>query len=508
MKKLIYINLLLLAVLCACSKDYLETKPTNSTGSSTVFATTDNAALAVNGLAKLMTRQYLESQGFNGEGTIKMYYGNYPGNDFYVNLPGWSNIINATFYDNTNSIYCYYPWYYYYRIIGNANSIIVNINEAEGPESEKQFIKAQALSYRAYSYMMLAQLYGFRWSDSNNGNSDGVVLRLDESTGDLPVSTLGETYGQIYTDLNEAITLYEASGKHRESSENYHPDIEVAYAIYARAALNRQDYATAEDYARKARENHALMSASEYQAGFCNPNSEWIWSCHGSLEETLYYYSYFAYIGYNSNASAVRNTPKCISKELYEKIPSTDIRKKLFLDPVDLSYNLSTGAAGAALKAKAFELYPDIYETSTIFAYMQFKIKNNENPGVGYLNNFRSSEMYLIEAEAKYFQGKSAVEIQEVMNDLVRNSGRDGAYNCTKTGEELLADIKLYRTIELWGEGFDWFDMKRWGDAIDRKDAGRGGNFSSSLAVRIEPNLNSKWTWKIPLKETDFNNAL
>jgi hypothetical protein len=62
----------------SCSEEYLDTAPTSETATTTIFETAANAKLAINGINKLMTRQYLSSQGFNGEGTIKMYYGNYP----------------------------------------------------------------------------------------------------------------------------------------------------------------------------------------------------------------------------------------------------------------------------------------------------------------------------------------------------------------------------------------------------------------------------------------------
>ena len=507
MNKIYQAGLLALA-LCAgsCKKDYLNTTPTSSTNPAVTFESTTNAKLAVNGLAKMMTIQYLSSQGFNGEGTIKMYYGNYPGNHFFVNLSGWATLINGTLNENVSSIYDYYPWYYYYKIIANANAIITFIDAASGTDADKSFIKAQALTYRAYCYMMLAQLYGNRWADSDNGNAPGLVLRADMSDGDLKRSTLSESYAFIYKDLDNAIALYTSSGKSR--AQNFEVNVNVAYAIYARAALNRQDYATAESYAVKARTGYPLMSVADYKAGFSNPNKEWIWSSYGASDETLYFYSYQAYIAYNSSASAVRSTPKCISRELYNKIPDTDIRKDLFLDPKTDPYTTATGAAGAVLKARAFKLYPDIYPTSNVFAYMQFKIKANDQPGVGNLNHFRSSEMYLIEAEAKYFQNKPAAEIQQVLTDLTQGSGRDASYTCTKTGTDLLTEIKTYRAIELWGEGFDWFDMKRWGDTIVRHNYAAGGNFLTALAVTITPQSNNKWTWKVPLKETDYTGAL
>jgi hypothetical protein len=172
----------------SCEKDYLDTNPTSETATSTIFETTEGAALAVNGLNKLTTMQYLGSQGFNGEGTIKMYYGNYPGNHFSVNLPGWSSVINSQYHENVTSIYLYYPWYYYYRIIGNANAIILNIDNATGLQSEKDFIKAQALTYRAYCYFNAFAVVLRTLERFQNGASKGLVLRLDASTGDMPLS--------------------------------------------------------------------------------------------------------------------------------------------------------------------------------------------------------------------------------------------------------------------------------------------------------------------------------
>ncbi len=510
MKKILKISIAALSgamLLVSCSKDYMNTTPTSSTATATIFESTKNAALAINGICKLMTRQYLGSQGFNGEGTIKLYTGEYPGDNFFTNLPGWASVINATLHDSKTSTYNYYNWYYYYMLIGNANAIIANIDNATGEDNEKQFIKAQALSFRAYSYMMLLQVYSVRWSDSSNGSADGVVLRLDTSTDEMPLSTMAECYKQIYADLDEAISLFTSSELTPDSGDNFSPSIDMAYATYARAALNRQDYSTALAMAAKARANHPLMSNAEYKQGFSTPNKEWIWSCYGAADETLYYYSYFAYVSYNSSASAVRTYPKCISKEVYDKIPETDLRRGMFLDPKDYSYTKSSGLAGKDLDAYARSLYPKIYSTAKVYAYMNFKFANVEQPGVGNLNNFRSAEMYLIEAEANYFL-KDEKAAQNSLNALTRDSGRDAAYNCTATGTDLLEEIKLYRRIELFGEGFNWFDLKRWGDSLKRSSPDDGGNYLAVLAVSYDAKDKNNWTWIIPSRETDYNKLI
>ena len=113
---------------------------------------------------------------------------------------------------------------------------------------------------------------------------------------------------------------------------------------------------------------------------------------------------------------------------------------------------------------------------------MQFKFQNTANAGIGHVNHFRASEMYLIEAEAKCHLGGKDSEVQQLLTELTQGSGRDPEYTCTKTGADLLEEVCLYRRIELWGEGFDWFDHKRWNKTIVRK-AHPEGSFHSSFAI-------------------------
>lgn len=497
-----YLVLLLVALLTGCESDFLQTSPENRTSPDQVFKTTENAEYAINGLAKIMTRRHLDDQGFNGEGTIKMYYGNYPGQYMSIDLSNFQNTINGTHTSNNSSKYTYYPWHYYYQMISNANIIIENVGHAEGSESQKAAIMAQALAYRGYSYFMLIQLYGDRWVDSSNGSSPGVVLRLQPNNDELPLSTLGEVYDQVYSDFDDALHLFEISNFQRK--ENYEIDKNVVQAMYARAAITKQDYDLAEKYSIKARQGFPLMGVDDYLDGFANPTSEWIWSSFGSVVETLGFYSFQAYIAYNSNSANVRNSPRMISKELFDALPSTDIRRGLFLDPENFDYNQNNGRAGKNLENKGRALYPDIQSNARIYAYMQFKFVANDLPGVGNLNHFRSSEMLLIEAEAAYFL-KNEDKARDLLVELNADSGRDPNYSVTASGTDLFQEIKKYRAIELWGEGFDWFDLKRWKDSRIRKSYNEGGNFLALFGGETPPNANNNWKYVIPLRETDYN---
>ena len=499
----------------ACDTEYLDTMPTAQVSTATVFETTENAKMAVNGIARLMVMQQLGTQTQCGEGTIKFMHGEYLGENFSrpALASGWNTVMNATYFESMTSMYAYYPWYYYYMLMGNANTIIDNIDNAKGPDAEKQFIKAQALTYRAYCYTMLVQFYCWRWVDSNNGTSltnlmDGLVLRTEAniSETDIPLSSSGEIYKQIYSDLDQAIDLFQKSSLTR--SKIWEPNINVAYATYARAAITKQDYTKAAEMAPKARQGFALMSNTEYFAGFSAPNSEWIWGSYGGEDQTLYFYGFHSYMAFDAETSIIRTYPVCISKTLYEKIPASDIRKKMFLDPGTTTYNsVGTIPTNDPLAVSTRAAHPPMTSSFVIAAYMAFKFSIKGSIGVGYVNHFRASEMILIEAEANYFTNNYTAA-QNLLNTLTRSSGRDPEYTCTATGADLLKEIKFYRAVELWGEGFDWFDKKRYNDPIVRLGFTAGGNFGSPTDKDRPVDEGNNWTHVTPLIERENNKAV
>lgn len=522
----------------SCAGDYLDTAPTDSTGATDAVGTTANAMKALNGIAKIMTTQHSYfGGGFAGENNIMIQYESYPSENYNYNYyaSGWSPIFNQEFHTRTNSIYDAYAWYYYYTIAGNANTILANIDNAEGTEAERNFVKASALTFRAYAFEKLVHYYCWRWQDSNNGASQGIVLRLDESTGGQGYATLAETYAQIYKDLDEAIMLFEQSGMDRNASQVWMPNINVAHAIYARAALTKQDYTKALTEAKLARQNYPLMSNAEYHAGFCNPTSEWIFGSFGSAQENNWYWSYgtqYACNGYYANAAGAANGAGSIGRELINRIPNDDARKALFLtedkfpgynfndgSAMDLGYGI-LGMGDDAEKADA--LWEEAaaycqkmavsgleapYQAGYMYLGGQLKFYVFDTPGVSYLPFIRSSEMVLVEAEANYFLNDETAARASLV-ELNATSGRNPEYTCDKSGEALWNEIMDYRELELWGEGFAWSDYKRWNRDIVRHSFAEGGNAHISVAKTIPASGVNKWTWDVPLNETDYNDEL
>lgn len=522
----------------SCAGDYLDTAPTDSTGATDAVGTTANAMKALNGIAKIMTTQHSYfGGGFAGENNIMIQYESYPSENYNYNYyaSGWSSIFNQEFHTRTNSIYDAYAWYYYYTIAGNANTILANIDNAEGTEAERNFVKASALTFRAYAFEKLVHYYCWRWQDSNNGASQGIVLRLDESTGGQGYATLAETYAQIYKDLDEAIMLFEQSGMDRNASQVWMPNINVAHAIYARAALTKQDYTKALTEAKLARQNYPLMSNTEYHAGFCNPTSEWIFGSFGSAQENNWYWSYgtqYACNGYYANAAGAANGAGSIGRELINRIPNNDARKALFLTEDKFpGYNFNDGSAmdlGYGIlgmgddEKKADALWEEAaaycqkmavsgleapYQAGYMYLGGQLKFYVFDTPGVSYLPFIRSSEMVLVEAEANYFLNDETAA-RAALVELNATSGRNPEYTCDKSGEALWNEIMDYRELELWGEGFAWSDYKRWNRDIVRHSFAEGGNAHISVAKTIPASGVNKWTWDVPLNETDYNDEL
>ena len=531
------------AILASCGSDYLDTVPTESISDENAVATTENAYKTLNGVAKTMTIQQPGSspstyrQGFCGENAIMRLYENLPSQNYNYNsyASGWADIHNQRMHTSRTTIYNHYAWFYYYQIITQANVIINRIDNATGPEADKKFIKASALTFRAYGYEKLIHYYCPRWQDSNNGAAEGVVLRLDESNGDLAPSTMAEVYTQIYQDLDNAINLFRESGINRKAEQVWIPNINVAHAVYARAALYKQDYSKALAEATAAKANYPLMSNDSYKAGFCNPTSEWIWGCYGSSDENNWYWSYGVQGACNGYYAAAANTGAgSIGRELINRIPDGDVRKELFLtesalgidasnplqveqtygiigynlntDPVSYSDSLAHDAAKRYIEAHQIKGLPKAYESEYYHIDGQLKFWVTDRPGVGYLPLIRTSEMVLIEAEANYFLGNTAAA-QAALVELNATSGRNPSYTCTKTGQDLFEEIKDYREVELWGEGHGWSDYKRWNIPVVRHSFAQGGNAHVSVAVTIQPNEANNWTWVIPERETLYNDG-
>ena len=580
--------------LTGCSSDYLDLKPESNPSDVEVMASTESAALVINGICRSMYAQYQSTNWnqFIGEAYINTLIDDANGQDYISGLFGammGNDISNATGWNNSNLILYAAPWMYYYNLINQCNKVLDVWDSAiVGPENERAFIKAQALTLRAHAYSKLVAFFGPRWVDSNEGDTYCLVLRTHSSTENEPLATMKDALDLIYSDLNTALDLFDnATGVNRVAK--FAPDKNIAYGVLARAALLKNDWATAQTAAKAAREGYEIMDNDTYMSGFYVDNNDFMWTS-SDLESDYYYWSFGAH--YAANGLYVQNWgvgAGAIDINLYRQLDPNDIRRQCFLTPdkigvlvaanrawnpgkiteadwwapslVDASKDCNL-QAGPYVRAQAGEdgkwglynvavryckyYYDTLYKgnkediplESNFYLYYTYDVKGDvllgvENDrsmygtlvvipfgaqykflsraqyGAGSYPYMRASEMCLIEAEAAY-HNNDVTTAQNCINEI--NGKRIPGYSCTKTGEDLLNEIRLCRRIELWGEGHSFTDFKRWNLPIDRQawvaDDPTSGNRMKERSGRTETSDNFGWRFLVPQSESNYNTAV
>jgi hypothetical protein len=486
MKFLKYILIGLVGVLgfTSCDKEYLDTTPTDAYGDVFVFSTADNAMVALNGIHRAMYTTYNSRQNQSGQNSM-MINVDLLGEDLVMTTAGngwFNNEYKWLDHRNSNGWLTYFPYQFYYKIIGNANTIIANIDNTSGDPLLKAQVKGEALAYRGWAYFNLIQLYAKRYDAATAATAPGVPLLIVQSPDPQPRATVAAVYEQIIADLEASISLLSTPYKAYPKSHFTAP---VVNGIRARVALTMGDYPTAASFANIARTttSASLMSNTQYKAGFNDAtNSEWMWATIMIADQQVYFYSYFAYMSWNFNSTNIRGNPKAINSNLYNLISATDVRKTLW-EPAPTTVNFP-------LPSTSYSRRP----------YMQRKFGVKDfTSSVGDIPYMRLAELFLIEAEAKARTG--AADAADVLYTLAVN--RDPSYvKSTNTGDALVQEILLQRRMELWGEGFRFFDLKRLDLPLNRA----GSNHNATLAVTMDvPAGDNRWQFLFPIEEVNAN---
>lgn len=472
----------------SCSQDYLETVPTDQLSASSVFTSTQGAWGALNGIHRSMYIQYNSSQANGGFAGLYLYI-DFMGNDLVFNTTSSSWYLGAyRWVDHRNENATLVLWWNnLYRVISNANQIINNIDNIQGVEAEKGYIKGQALAYRAWAHFMLVQLFADRYVPGGTNSHAGVPYMNEITFVGQSRNSVADVYTRINADIDNAITLLTGYTRANKS----HINKSVAQGIKAQIALVQGDWAGAASAANAARQGVSFMSTAQHSEGYSQvANPEFIWASYVQEDQTLYFYSFYAQISHNFNSTIIRTSPKSINADLYNAISATDVRKT-FWYPTAVASRL-----------------PEVPPSGVRFNYMNSKFKAfSVADGRGDFPWLRVAELYLIEAEALARQSGKEADAKAVLYLLAKN--RDPQYVLSaNTGQSLINEILIQRRVELWGEGRNWTDLKRLNLPLDRPSAttyGQGKHVQSACTVFTVPAGDKTWTWMIPRSEIDAN---
>ncbi|PSL49626.1 SusD-like starch-binding protein associating with outer membrane [Chitinophaga niastensis] len=489
MKRILYIFVAFAVsgtVLTSCKKDYLNTSPTEAIEDGALFTDAKGGWAALNGIHRAMYSAY-DNQDQTGQGTV-MIDADMLGDDLVMTAAGngWFNsTYQWTMHRNTSAAHLKFVYYFYYRIIANANKIIEHIDQASGSDADKNAIKGEALAYRGWAHFQLVQLFGSRYDATKKPNSqDGVPLLTKFTIEPQPRASVEDVYAQVNKDLDASLVSlagYKRAGKS-------HFDSLVVFGLKARVALTMQDWSNAAKYAVKARttNTYGLMTNTDYVKGFNSvENREWLWGSYQTDDQTTAFNGFFAYMSINFSSTNIRSNPKAINKLLYARLTATDVRSQLW-DPTGKNFTVP---------APSFKKFP----------YMNQKfVAKGASSSVGDVPYMRIAEMYLIEAEAQAQLGQDGLAADALF--AVANN-RDPKYTrTTNTGQALKDEIAIQRRLEFWGEGFRFFDLKRQNLPLDRTNS----NHDAVLALQLMkmPAGDNQWQWLFPQDEINANPKL
>jgi hypothetical protein len=485
----------------ACSKEKMNTFPTDQVSEGIVFTSLANIEKALNGAYRATYNQFT-NQHRDGHGAV-MILMDAMGEDYVRSRTGYTYHRGAYRWEDhrnpSSANVVGFVWDFYYLIVGNLNKILDNIDEVEGDPARKARIKAEALTLRAWAHHYLIQLYAKRYQEGGNNTQPGIPINLTHSITSTGRGTVEAAYQAINDDLDQAISIF---GGAIARTLKTHINISVAQGVKARVLLTQHRYAEAALMAKAARESfasetnagEAIMSENDYFAGFSNlSNVEWMWGVQQLEQQVPTYGGFFRYMSSNINSGFTRTNPKSMNSVLWQSISPTDYRRKLWWDGTTADRVNFPGVINAETGNPV--------SGQTFVAYQHKKyVTADYRFAAGDIPFMRTSEMYLIEAEG-YARSEQYGLAQQTLFTLI--SKRDPDYVLsTNTGAALINEVMHHRRVELWGEGFRFLDLKRTNSDLDRRNANHTSTLANVLFMAAGAN---EWTWMLPISELNDN---
>ena len=392
---------------------------------------------------------------------------------------------------NANGICTYYTWDPMYANIKCCNDVLAALDK-ETDEDEIKFYLGQAYAVRAFDYWILANLYQF--NVQRHPDLHCVPILTEENAEDAalngcPLSSVAEVYAQIMSDANEAIRLISESKLSPEAVSSAKAkrlvSLATAYGLRARFNMSQGKYADAASDAQAAITNFAGAPAGINDVNhptFCDmTENNWMWGLPMSetddcvLTGIVNWPSFIC--TFNEAGYVTVGAWRYISKDLFDAIPTTDVRRGWFLDENLESVNLNS-AENAYIESYTDGTAPNYGEVSSavgVYPYTNVKFACGGNV-VGATSSaqdiprMRIEEMYYILAEAQAMSGSPETGRTTLVNFI--RQYRNPSYVCgANTGEEVQNEVFQQKRVELWGEGLMYYEYLRLNKPIDRRRA-------------------------------------
>lgn len=355
-----------------------------------------------------------------------------------------------------------------YAAINNLNLILENLDAVpDATTEEKNEIKAECLSLRAYFHFNLYKIYSQNYTYTADASHLGIayVNKTLKVGIDYPArNTAKETFNFLETDINEALPLFQNSPAIPAGEVKNFMSKNAAKVLAAQIALWKNDWQTAFNFSDDIIKNSgiSLAPSADYLSTFAVKES--IFELATTAENASYLDALYNYTT-SSNYSEFTLSP-----DVYNLFETSDARKNLYQKQ---SLNTKVGTS----TVKVDYLFSTKYKTGT--------------KGLIY----RLSEVYFIRAEAELHLNK----IIEATQDINKIRNRAGL---TDLAVPLSIDVLLNeKRKEFPMENKYFFDLMR-----NHKNVLRNAGCLSTNCSPTYPN--NKFVAPIPQNAIEINSKI
>ena len=442
--KYIIWSCLMALLFCSC-EDFLNETPESTYTAESFYTTQEEFVYAINAVYDA------QQQVYDGQYGLFRFLS---GRSDDTSVTGTNTYMDGadTFTDNASVQATENIWQYMYIIITRANAITIRIDDVEFQDEDlKSYIKGEAYALRGWAYHMLGMMFG------------GVPLIVDaeytvSETLKIARSSQDETFDQAESDYKAAVDLLPDNW---DSTDDLGRITKyAAEACLARLYMFRGDYSSALTALSDVITNGGYSLASTYQECFAeqydnDKSRDRIWEVQyisgvegegQTFSERCMPEYYVGDLAINGSSSAMH-----VSESLINAYEDDDLRKDL-----TMVTNVTVGGLVSE------------YYWFCKFNYYITKPAQTDYWGVN-LPIIRYADVLLMYAEAdNEVNGTPSQTSIDYVNQIRNRAGLqdlDGTVTSTQSG--FRDAIKLERRLELAFEGLRWFDLVRWGDAME-----------------------------------------
>jgi len=376
-----------------------------------------------------------------------------------------------------------------YQMIDRVNRVLARIDIADSTrtadtQAARARLKGEALFLRAYAHFEIFRFYCAKYTPT------GIAMPYMEAPASTPLTPYARIDMATYLQkMNADITAAKALLPNNLTDIN-RANVAAANGLHARIALYTEDWAAAETYATNYINTAGLALAT-------TANFAGIWTDANTAEQAFRTVRTptmarmgSLYRATSANASNIGTITWTVSNKLYDSYGATDIRVASYFKTEPLLVPLNRPNANRP--GLIINKYPGgTYGSGT---------ENSANAKL-----MRTSEMYLIRAEARAEQNKitGADSAESDLNALRANRITDYVAITLATKDEAISEIFLERFKELAFEGHRFWDLKRKGLPVSRLlvDA-------TSAASATLPANDFRFALPIPLTEMQANSLM